>query len=577
MDVLLDGLWVLQQYKAGIALLLVSVSGWGIWIVRPFLSDDKVKSLVLPLGLTLGGLPLAIITFALIMLGRVWRPALTGGSWFVLIVAVLILGNCFIQSASLRIPHRLNVYYIFGSAAVLVFLLAKLAYLRPLLLPPYNDSPTHYLIVQNLLSGPQKGFYSVETLGERYYHFGFHSLSAWLVHLSGLDSPNTLALIGQVFLFLAPFSIFACMAVITADHKAALFAALLAGLGWEMPGFAANWGKYPALVALSMLPSVICIWFLADRAITNRKGLFFLAAILTLGLAFIHSRAVVILLLAGLSLFLARMSPLDRNLRFREAILITVISLSVWVLIREPVSQYYCSGLCLPLGLTGFLLVFAFLRFPRLSVGTTLFIFFAWLMTQVPTFWPELSLSWIDQPFFQLLIHIPLSVLGGAGMAGLLATLPVALKIRHFTAFLAGAALVANHVFFGSFYPDPCCNYVDRQDLNAIRWIADNIPEDAVVIIPGIRARNYLVGTDAGMWINPLSGANTNKVLYNVNWKSSEILLKVCPADTYIFISDMPYSFNETRLALQAWVRLVYAEGDTRIYRVVDCPPGNAP
>src|SRR5690606_32123855 len=113
-------------------------------------------------------------------------------------------------------------------------------------IPQYFDSAQHYLITRTLLntSGPLLP----PSTGN--YHIGFHLLLAFVTSTLRAQIIDTLLILGQIILAIIPLSIFFLVKGETRSNAAGIFAVMLAMLGWYMPAYAVNWGKYPALASL---------------------------------------------------------------------------------------------------------------------------------------------------------------------------------------------------------------------------------------------------------------------------------------------------------------------------------------
>src|SRR5262249_44580445 len=136
----------------------------------------------------------------------------------------------------------------------------RLAFLSNLIMPQYFDSVRHYMLIQSLLGNRQPGaLTSVDGLGASYYHLGFHFLAAFTAYLLQADITKTILVLGQMILAASPLSMFFLLKQATQSNRAAIFAVLLAGIGWTMPAYAANWGKYPAVASLALIPFVLSI------------------------------------------------------------------------------------------------------------------------------------------------------------------------------------------------------------------------------------------------------------------------------------------------------------------------------
>ena len=581
MQVFLDGFLVLQKHLVGVTVFWVSVLGMGVWLAHYVPIDEKHRALLVPFSLSAGVVALTLVSFVLVLLGHVWPQIWVPGSVLVVVWAVanIILRLWRNRMWSIRLSHM--GIFILGLLAGLLLLIIRLAFMQGMLLPPYSDSAEHYMIVRDLLSptGTQTASYSLGSIADRYYHFGFHSLTAWLVSVAGLDASMTMALLGQTFLVISPLAVMFFIGVTTEDGRAALFAALLAGAGWRMPAYAANWGKYPALAGVVTFPVILAVLYLCFRASNKKMAALTSAILLLMGAVLFHTRILICLFLAGLSFLLALVitARLKDRARIWAAIAITILA-AAFSIRHLGLALMYWDRQWIALGALLVLLPFACIHFPRFSFGTALFALGLILASKAPL--PDLlqisSPVLLDRPFLEISFYLPLSVLWGLGASGLLKKLSGKMLLARSVFVLLIALVFLNAGVVDSFYPDPCCDFVKRIDLYAIDWIADELPEDAVILISGYQVRDYLIGTDAGVWIRPLTGNQTRKKPYDFAWDSPDVLGEICQfGNVYVYAGGMYYSFDKSRLSKPEWYQPVFGSRGTKIYHVVACSAGN--
>ena len=306
MTILLDGLDTLTAHKEGIFLFFITVFGLGCGISQYLKTkQEQPKWIQLAEYSLLGCLALVWLSFFLVLLKQLWSPLFEIGVYLlpasIALPIWVIIRNKGIGRSSKR--DLLIGGFLFFS--FFLFLLARLAFLRNLILPPYNDSPKHYKIIQGFLhpSATNVSFYSPINTASHYYHFGFHSLAAWLSALSRIDPASSIALLGQVIVTLAPFSILLLTYSLTRNTRAAWVATLFAALGWQMPYFALNWGKYPAITGLTLAPAALSIWVAYCREEKKYFPKLLILAWLTLALVLLHTRLMICLLNGGGHLF----------------------------------------------------------------------------------------------------------------------------------------------------------------------------------------------------------------------------------------------------------------------------------
>lgn len=101
-------------------------------------------------------------------------------------------------------------------------------------------------------------------------HFGFHSLAAMFSWLSGKDVLQSILLVGQVINVLAVLALYPLAVAVSGGKRWAGVGAVLAGgLLSPMPAFYVNWGRYPQLAGMLLLP--LALWFLI-QALESRKN-----------------------------------------------------------------------------------------------------------------------------------------------------------------------------------------------------------------------------------------------------------------------------------------------------------------
>jgi hypothetical protein len=79
-----------------------------------------------------------------------------------------------------------------------------------------------------------------------------------------------------------------------------------------------------------------------------------------------------------------------------------------------------------------------------------------------------------------------------------------------------------------------------------------------------------MLGTDAGVWVRPLTGRNVNQLRYDFAWDSASARVEVCRPyyrEVFIYRGEMPFSFREAALVSSGWLATVFKEGQTQIYR----------
>ena len=408
--------------------------------------------------------------------------------------------------------------------------------------------------------------------------------------------------LGQIILAVTPLSVLFIIKHETKSNSAGLFAVLLAGLGWSMPAYAVNWGKYPAVASLIVIQFVLSVVYLAIQsreALSPRKN-WALYGLLGLGIlisGFFHTRSLVVIGIVILAWVTARwwqnLPRLPRSLVFCMlilGILLEIIFIQTQAILNPLFEPYGPKGFLVTF-IVLFLAIFAQKTYPQLAFSNIVAIFLLLCSLFIPTLKiiPRFAnLTLLDRTFVEMILYLPLSFLGGLGLAGLEQTL------RHSQARLGGfrilwggtigvlfsGLIVAHALIHNEFYPSYCCNIVTPNDLIAIDWMNENLPVDAHILISSTesivlssgRLQGYSAA-DAGAWITPLTNRVTIPLPYDTNLAKRKKFNSLCRMGVnYIYIGASGLSFHAPRLrAHPDWYRGLLSMSRTEVYQVIGC------
>jgi hypothetical protein len=574
LKLLFDGWSMLFFYKEGMLVFFMTIFGLGYWGKEYFFKSNQQGSYYRNLTIfNIGSLLLTWASLFLMVLGRIGRPVFMISS---ILLPLASLTCLFLRPWRNRVTSldRSTFLISFGIGfGFILYLMIRLAFLRDLILPPYDDSPDHFMIVREILNpadSPHSIFSLLSNIAKNYYHIGFHAIAAWLSVVSALDPAVSISLLGQIFIFMSSISIFYLTLVMTENIPAGFIAAVFTAFAWKMPAFAANWGKYPAIMGLTLLPGWLGLMVPPPGYIKNNLKSFVLRVLIILGLSLIHTRLIICLIIIAIAY---RMSQRMAAFMLKRWFYIGIISTTLLmpILFFNPVQVYYSNNYYLAIGLVILLAPFACIKYPQVMTVISLSMMGVWLAYQIPVPLGLYGTPWLDAPFVETLLYIPFSLIAGLGYSGLLSRLKNYRVIRIPAVFLPVIILVSSIPAWNTFYPDPCCNYVRRDDLNAIRWVGENTPVDSVIWIAGFKPHKYVIGTDAGVWMHALAGRNVNKLPYDFDWNATSLSAKVCPdgyKDVYVFLGSMLFSFRESSLNANRQIEVVFGSGSTKIYRV---------
>jgi hypothetical protein len=543
-------------------------------------------------------LPLSLASLLWLAWGA-FLPA-QAGAFLSLIITAILAGVFILQARKALMP---------GSKAILsilivlfgAFLFLRLAFVSEVIIPLYFDSAQHYLIIKTLIASLASD--AIPALGSpagAYYHTGFHLLTAWTVSTWRADVIDAILILGQIIVAAIPFSMFPIIKQETQSNSAALFAVLLAAFGWYMPAYAANWGKYPALTSLPLITFVLSLGYLSLRhkdVLSGRKSLG-LIAILFLGFLItilFHSRSFIVFGIFALAwVIVTGWERLSQPLRFVSffAVLIGMALVIMFLRTKDVFGllfdPYWVKGLIVT-AVVLFLGIFAQWRYPKLAFASLLVIllFFGGLL--VPVNVPGYgTLTLLDRPFVEMILYLPLSFLGGAGLAGLERSLQDLLArwpARRFwpVGYLSGLFLIlllVNTFATYNFYPADCCSIVGRDDLVAIDWIDKNLPSEARILISSTELRVLVsdspqgaAGGDAGIWITPLTSRVTLPFPYQSDFSQQAIFDTLCQQRAeYLYVGDIGATFNNGLLAAYPdRYRILLSMPKAKVYQVIGC------
>ena len=589
---------ILQQWQLVFGLLLFSALGQGVVnaILRNLSADQLTPLEYFSLGLAGWIMPVSLLSLLWLLLGFASNTLLNR---LVVPAAILVL----VVIRFRRKPDPLSgsgghpepdskKYFVSLLAVVLISLLLRLLFVSRALLPSYFDSAQHYSVIKNLVESGS----ILPLLSTTYYHPGFHILTAFLATVLNADIAMTMLVLGQIVLALMPVSVFFLVRHITESGRAGLFAVILAALGWYMPAHAANWGKYPALISLALLPFILSLaYFLvqsrASLASQKRWNYYTLIAV-SAGLAtLLHSRALILLLIIFIAWVIAawqhRLSLRSRSLIFSAFVIVLVLEVlftrkqAVLIPLFDP---YLHKGLWVTV-LVLFLSLFALKEHSQIVFAGLFAVCVLLASLFVPVRLPGYGvLTLLDRPLVEMILYWPLSLLGGLGLSGVEKLLPR----RPFWKFslsgyiLAGATVfvVVHALASYDFYPADCCVFVGREDLAALTWMGAHLPPDARIgisvtemnVLPS-KALEAYNGGDAGIWITPLIDRVTVSFLYNSDFGQADVRAALCQSGvTHLYVGELGQPFDSARLNEHPeWYTALVFMQKTRVYEVIGC------
>src|SRR5258706_2527592 len=350
---------------------------------------------------------------------------------------LLILSSLVIISIFFLLRFKPNIYAESKSTtfSLLLFfsisLLLRLVFISKAILPSYFDSASHYLEIKNILGNNATGL--ITSLTSNYYHLGFHFIAAFMTATFHADIANAMLILGQMVLAIMPISFFFLIKHETGSNSAGLFAVIVSAFGWYMPAHAVDWGKYPSLTSVGLIPFVFSLAYLLSQykntvSPQKRWALYSLLGIGILVSGFVHSRSLVIFGITFLAWIIAtwqqKLPTRQRGILF--LIVIVAVILEIIYIQKQDVlgllfDPYIPKGVLIT-ALVLFLSIFAQRSYPQLvltcllAVGFLLGSLFIPVLGLIPG---HENLTLLDRPFVEMILFLPLSLISGLGLAGL--------------------------------------------------------------------------------------------------------------------------------------------------------------
>ena len=482
-----------------------------------------------------------------------------------------------------------------------LFILVRLAFVSKAVFPSYFDSAQHYLYIKEILTHVAPSGSGPAPL-PGYYHFGFHFLAAFLTYMTRSEITDTMLVLGQIILALMPFSAFFIVRHWTRSSTAGFLALTLAAFGWYMPAHAMDWGKYPALASLALIPFILSIAYLSveSRNTLSRKKNTLLIVLLLTGViisVFLHSRSLVLFMLMAVTWLVtflwSRMTKWPRRLVF-IVFFLALVGQVVYIqsngLLGPLFDAYGPKGMLISI-IVLVLTVFGcrkhagFVFFCIVSMTFLLASLFFPLGSLIPGY---VNTTPLDRPYVQMILYVPLALLAGFGLSGLEQALNGrALPLGNHQVAVAkiiGAVFIVVAALHGllryDLYPSDCCLIVGQDDLAAIQWLDESLPAGARILTSSTNL-NVLptdqfqgsAGGDAGTWITPLTGRPVVLLPFNTDFNQANTLETLCGQQiNFIYVGKTGWFFNDAGMSTQpdAYTLLLDLP-KAKVYEVTAC------
>jgi hypothetical protein len=153
-------------------------------------------------------------------------------------------------------------------------------------------------------------------------------------------------------------------------------------------------------------------------------------------------------------------------------------------------------------------------------------------------------------------------------------------RLPKFAVMLLAVFIIFHALTTYNFSPSDCCQLANRDDAAALDWIDRQLPADALIAIASadLNIDTYSApmqgtGTDAGIWVAPLTGRAVFSLPYFTDFIAQETHDTLCRNHvTHIYIGARLQSFSSDPVKENPeWYQTVFQLPNARIAQVQGC------
>jgi len=490
------------------------------------------------------------------------------------VIAVALWHTC-------NFSPKITVHFYGLITLSLAILICKLAFIYSLDLPQYSDSIEHYTIIQDLASKDvtPRSYYNLRSFPDVYYHYDYHVILAKLDLLTHANLANLMLIYGQLALAISAIGLYFPIYLLTRNQMAGFLGVLTAGFVLVMPGYAINWGKYPAIIAFATFPFVLGLIIAANQRKWQKIGVGYYATIV-INLLFcflVHTRMAVIFIIVFIVLIVStkiQMKPWKLSIACL-AMLIPLCFLMITknTFVNSLFEIYWRDGIT-PLILALLSCVICIIQKPRLAMPVLLFLILFSLATTItlPSRFENRG-SLVDRPFFQIGAFLPIAMIIGVGFSSLL---EIPGLITRPMLQCGGFGIILTSLLIGApwdilLYPSECCRLSTDEDLYAYHWIQSNSSLRDKFLIAAFSTPYALFESDGGGWIENITNRPVAKVASDYNFGSKNNKNSLCSQGVqFIYVGSHSYSFDHDLLSqFPYWYKSEFGTQGVKIYRIL--------
>jgi|GEM_PF-6783390 hypothetical protein len=430
-------------------------------------------------------------------------------------------------------------------------------------LPLYTDSAHHYADIAAFSRITPLSW----SLPARFYHFGYHLFLAQAHHLSGINIAELMLASGVNMLIFCVVGVFALGLVLTKDQSIAVISACVVCLTGVFPSFAQNWGKYPAMFSLALMPFVqmVMVNFFQNRWNGNYLAGFCILAGSTLVVGLGHWRSIFFLVAAALAAFIVCLLRKNEKMTIvRVGLAIALAGLAVFEVINLNISiANKLLWILVLLSVIFISLIFAKTRSGSQVLFPLLLFAFILLATKMPL--PERWMHYsspIDLPYYRIALFIPAGMLLAAALSEISAGFEISLDRQEvFWLVLLGSLVLAP--MEKKLTADERYVIVELEQMEALNWIDEHYAESEVTfLVAGQALPDVMEVSDSGAWIGPLTGLEVVVLPAMIDFSLEEQRDLLCEAKLLVYIdhTNHIHGFDDTNLDENLYQSVFYVE-----------------
>ncbi len=459
----------------------------------------------------------------------------------------------------------------------LMFFLAavtRVVQIHSLYVPSWVDGIVHQEFMARIM---ERQYMPIDSI----YPKGFHATVIYWSLLSGWALPESTLLIGQWLSLISGLTFY-----IFSRHYLktpyALFSVCLYWFWSSFPSYLFNWGRYPFLQGLVLLP--IAINLLQESILSSSRVYRVLFVIVTAAIGLTYYGTFLILIAYILVVLFDLLSSRGIKCAWNKISWLLVYSYPLllllgWRLFRslafgvhgqdsitssfEDIRRVFevslLNGGWLPwiLGYLGLIFMYTRVQVKFYFLVNWLFILLVFQIIQM-----SLGITISSSANIIIFLSIPLSLLGGLAIKQFLLCSGFRRQIGYFVGLII-LAVGGTYNLSGNL--EPSLVLFQKADFKAMRWIEENTPNSSVFTINSFLWGGDVAPSDGGGWIPFLA----NRSIFTKEPLTNSIN-SLCVQNHYVYVGNAYGDLEEDmRNNLQNYV-LIYNSDGIRIYRYIN-------